>query len=149
MKLSEVRDRLERFVWDSDPYQEPRARALAIQWSRIGTVVGRDLLTGRLRLEAMSLVYTSLLALVPLLAVVFSVLKAFGAHTLLRPTLLSFPAPLEERGVELTNQILQFVSNMRVGVLGAVGLGLLLYTSASLVRKVEEAFNGIWHVRRG
>ncbi len=149
MNLQTIRERLEHLVWGVDPPQESRARAILVEWSRIAAVVARDILQGPLRLQATSLVYTSLLALVPLLAVVFAVLKAFGVHTLLRPTLLSFLAPLEERGVQLTDQILQFVSNMRVGVLGAVGLGLLLYTSTSLVRKVEEAFNSIWHVRRG
>jgi membrane protein len=151
MNLETIRQGLEHLVWDTDldPSKESRGRAILIEWSRIVVVVARDVLHGQLRLQAMSLVYTSLLALGPLLAVVFAVLKAFGVHTLLRPTLLSFLAPLEERGVELTNQILQFVSNMRVGVLGAVGLGLLLYTSTSLVRKVEQAFNSIWHVHRG
>jgi len=38
---------------------------------------------------------------------------------------------------------------MNVGVLGSVGLALLLYTAVSLVQKVEEAFNYIWHVSRG
>jgi membrane protein len=37
---------------------------------------------------------------------------------------------------------------MNVGVLGSVGLALLLYTAVSLVQKIEEAFNFIWHVDR-
>jgi len=43
---------------------------------------------GRLSLEAMSLVYTTLLSLVPLLAVSFSVLKGFGVHKRIEPLLL-------------------------------------------------------------
>ena len=101
-----------------------------------------------MRLQAAGLVYATLLALIPLLAVVFSVLKAFGLHDLLRPTLLNLLAPLEQTGVELTRQILDFVSRMRVGVLGAVGFALLLYTSVSLIRRIEQALNGIWHVHR-
>ncbi len=149
MNFHKWRRTLEHFVWEINPYDQPPARAALIRYLRLAAVVTRDVVQGQLRLQAMSLVYTSLLALVPLLAVVFSVLKAFGVHNLLEPTLLNFLAPLEQKGVELTHQILQFVSKMRVGVLGTVGLGLLLYTSATLIRKVELAFNSIWHVRRG
>ncbi len=35
---------------------------------------------------------------------------------------------------------------MNVGVLGAVGLGLLLYTAISLMQKIEESLNYIWHI---
>lgn len=149
MILRKWRATLEHFVWETDPQGQPRARAWLIRYLRLAAAVVRDVVKGQLRLQASSLVYTSLLALAPLLAVIFSVLKAFGAHNLLEPTLLNFLAPLEQKGVELTHQILQFVSKMRVGVLGSVGLGLLLYTSTSLLRKMELAFNSIWHVRRG
>ncbi|MFT5393077.1 MAG: membrane protein, partial [Gammaproteobacteria bacterium] len=37
----------------------------------------------------------------------------------------------------------------RVGLLGSVGLGLLLYTVISLVQKVERSFNYTWRVRQG
>src|SRR5690606_9401874 len=34
-------------------------------------------------------------------------------------------------------------------LLGTVGVGLLLYASVSLIRKIEQAFNSIWQVKRG
>jgi len=94
----------------------------------------------------MSLVYTALLSIVPLLALSFSVLKAFGVHNQIEPALGRFLAPLGERGNEVTIQIIQFIGNMNVGVLGSLGLGLLLYTAISLVQKIEISFNYIWHV---
>lgn len=143
-----ARHRLAHFTWETDPLAQPRLRAAWIRVLRMIEVVARDATHGELRLQAAGLVYATLLALIPLLAVVFSVLKAFGLHDLLRPTLLNLLAPLEQTGIELTRQILDFVSRMRVGVLGAVGFALLLYTSVSLIRRIEQALNGIWHVRR-
>ena len=35
---------------------------------------------------------------------------------------------------------------MNVGVLGSVGFALLLYTAVSLMQKLEESFNFIWHI---
>ena len=107
----------------------------------------RDISQGQLTLRAMSLSFTTLLSLVPLLALSFSVLKGFGIHNTLEPVLLEYLAPLGDKGVELTDKILDFVNNMNVGVLGFMGLGLLLYTVVSLVQKIEEAFNYIWNVK--
>ena len=129
-----ARQRLAHFTWETDPHAQPRLAATGIRVLRMVNAVARDVAGGELRLQAAGLVYATLLALIPLLAVVFSVLKAFGLHDLLRPTLLNLLAPLEQTGVELTRQILDFVSRMRVGVLGAVGFALLLYTSVSLIR---------------
>ena len=54
----------------------------------------------------MSLVYTTLLSLVPLLAVSFSVLKGFGVHNQLEPLLAQFLAPLGEQGTEITTNVI-------------------------------------------
>ena len=106
----------------------------------------RDILDGHLALHAMSLVYTTLMSIVPLLALSFSVLKAMGAHHRMEPLLFQFFEPLGAQGLQLAEQILGFVDNMRVGVLGSLGLAFLIYTVISLVQKVEGSFNMIWRV---
>ncbi len=140
---------LDRWIWRTPVEQLSRAQEWAVQFVRLVIVVARDLADGQLTLRAMGLVYTTLLSIVPLLAISFSVLKAFGVHNQVEPMLLSFLEPLGEKGVEISSRILDFIENMNVGVLGSVGLALLLYTAVSLVHKVEEAFNFIWHVSRG
>ncbi|AOY86721.1 ribonuclease BN [Marinobacter salinus] len=106
----------------------------------------RDVLSGQLTLHAMSLVYTTLLSIVPLLALSFSVLKALGVHQRMEPFLFQFFEPMGPQGVELAEKILGFVDNMKVGVLGSVGLALLVYTVISLLQKIERSFNMIWRV---
>jgi len=114
--------------------------------ARLAIVLFRDITQGQLTLWTMSLVYTTLLSIVPLLALSFSVLKAFGVHNQVEPLLENLLAPLGEDGQEITSRLIGFIENMNVGVLGAVGLGLLIYTVISLVQKIEESFNAIWHV---
>ncbi|MER2519006.1 MAG: YihY/virulence factor BrkB family protein [Candidatus Accumulibacter phosphatis] len=108
----------------------------------------RDVVNGQLTLRAMSLVYTTLLSIVPLLALSFSVLKAFGVHNQIQPMLLKFLEPLGKEGEEIAANIIAFIQNMNVGVLGALGLALLLYTAISLMQKIEESLNYIWHIHR-
>ncbi len=106
----------------------------------------RDVLSGQLTLHAMSLVYTTLLSIVPLLALSFSVLKALGVHERMEPFLYQFFEPMGPQGIEVAETILGFVDNMKVGVLGSVGLALLVYTVISLLQKIERSFNMIWRV---
>jgi membrane protein len=108
----------------------------------------RDIARGDLTLRAMSLVYTTLLSVVPIIALSFSVLKGLGYHRELEPILYSFLEPLGDRGYELTAQIMSFVDNVRGGVLGSLGLMFLLYTLISTVEKVEESFNFVWRVEK-
>ena len=102
-----------------------------------------------LSIRATSLVYTTLLSIVPFLAVMFSVLKAFGIHQEIEPLLGHALEPLGEKGAEITRNIIGFVDNLKVGVLGAVGVAGLFYTTYSLIAKIEEALNSVWRVQQG
>lgn len=122
------------------------APAVLHRISRVVYATVRDVVQGQLTLHAMSLVYTTLLSMVPLLALSFSVLKAMDAHTHVTPLLESFFEPFGAQGQDIVQNILGFVDNMKVGVLGFFGLVLLVYTVISLVQKIERSFNFIWHV---
>jgi membrane protein len=137
---------MERAIWSNPPQPTPGWKARLLRLVRVIVVLIRDIAQGQLTLRAMSLVYTTLLSIVPLLALSFSVLKAFGVHNQAEPMLRRFLAPLGEKGDEVSRQIIGFIQHMNVGVLGSVGLALLLYTAVSLIQKIEESFNHIWHI---
>lgn len=119
----------------------------AIRAAQIPLACIRDISDGQLSLQAMSLVYTTLITLVPLLAISFSVLKGFGVHNRIEPFLLGMMAGLgPEKSEEVTTKVIEFVDNVNVGVLGVIGLALLLYAVIALMQKIEAAFNYIWRV---
>jgi membrane protein len=135
-------------VWQSDINSLPGWKRKFLLFLRGLQMLVVDVLAGNHKLYAMALVYMTILSIVPLLAVMFSVLKGFGVHNQLEPLLLNGLEPLGEKGVEITSTILTFVDNIQVGVLGAVGLGILIFTVVSLIRQIEEAFNSTWCVRK-
>lgn len=108
----------------------------------------RDIASGELNLRAMSLVYTTLLSIVPLIAVSFSALKAFGVHEEIEPHLYGFLEPLGPKGVEITDYIMNLVNNVNSNVLGGIGFIFFLYTAISMVQKVENSFNYVWYVSK-
>src|SRR5438046_8216434 len=101
-----------------------------------------------LNLQAMGLTYSTLLSLVPFLAVMFSVLKAFGVQNGLEPFLAQLLQPLGNEASQVTTSIMKFVENIQVGILGAAGMAMLFYTVVTLVAKIEDALNRIWRLPR-
>ncbi|MFY9326432.1 MAG: YihY/virulence factor BrkB family protein [Georgfuchsia sp.] len=145
--LTHITKRSHNILWGKDLGAVSALRRRFVLVLRTVYAVGRDLAEGQITLRAMSLVYTTLLSLVPLLALSFSVLKGFGVQNQVRPALLALLAPLGEKGVEITEQVIGFVNNIKVGVLGALGLGLLVYTVVTLLQKIEQSFNFVWRVK--
>lgn len=122
------------------------ARALRVL--RYPYAILRDLLGGELTLRATGLVYTTLLALIPLIALSFGLLKAIGAHRELEPVLLDFFRPVGAAGPEITHRLMQFAEKVSGGLVGVVGFALLLWTLVGTVKKIEDSLNFVWRVQR-
>ncbi len=135
-------------LWEIDTSSLNKFKSFLIKSLRLLNVAIREFTQGQLTLRAMSLVYTTLLSIVPLLAISFSVLKAFGVHNQIEPILLKFLAPMGSKGEEITLRIIGFVENIKVGVLGSIGLGILIYTVISVIQKIERSFNAIWRINK-
>ena len=136
--------RISERLWTHDA-AGPAERRLMLA-GRYVVVLMRDLMDGQLSMRAMSMVYTTLLSLVPLLALGFSLLKALGVHNALQPALLQLLAPLGEQGAEVARSIIGFVEKIEVGILGSLGVGLLFYTVISMLQKIESSFNFVWRI---
>jgi len=109
----------------------------------------RDFFSGQLTMRAMSLVYTTLLSVVPLLAFSFAILKGFGIFSELEPYLADLLVPfLGDQSAQITENLLTLVDNVRGSVLGGVGIAVFLYTAITMVQKVEESFNYVWYVSK-
>ena len=146
--LTKIKTFFQITLWQEVSEQSNAVWRWIINTLRVCYIMVRELATGELNLRAMSLVFTTLLSLVPLIAVAFSVLKAFGVHNQIEPFLLSVLEPLGTKGAEITANIIGFVQNVKVGVLGSVGVAMLFYTIIALVQKIENAFNFVWRVKR-
>jgi membrane protein len=139
--------RIQAWLWDGDPPSGTPQRAL-LTVSRFAYALARELSSGELSLRAMSLVYTTILAVVPLLALSFSILKGFGFHRQMEPLILSVLAPLGPRSEELTATVIGFVDNVQGSALAGVSLILLILAALSMAHKVENSFNFVWRVDR-
>lgn len=144
--LQQLQQKFDQLLWHTAPDNSNIAQAFLIKAMRIFYGAIRDISGGLPSLRAMGLVYITLISLVPLLAVSFSVLKGFGVHNQLEPALVGLLEPLGEKGLELSTKIITFVDQVNVGVLGSIGLIALVFSVLTLVKKIESAFNFTWRI---
>ncbi len=136
-------------LWRDDLDKQPPFKRTILLTMRIVDNLLQDLIEGQLSLRATSLVYTTILSLVPLLALSFSVLKSFGVHNRVQTILNTLLQPLGAEAQVLSENILGFVDRLQVGVLGSLGLILLVYTVVSLIQKIEDSLNYIFKAGHG
>jgi membrane protein len=145
--VDKIQKYVRRTLW---PEREPRNAVLKtlLVAARYLFALVRDLSTGEINLRAMSLVYTTVLSVVPMLAFGFALAKGLGIHEQLEPMLREFLQPIGPRADEFTETIIAFVDNVSGSVLALVSIGLLLLTVISMAQKVESSFNFVWRVDR-
>ena len=107
----------------------------------------RDFQRENIQTKASALTFSTLLAIVPLLAVLVGITSGFGLRETVRTSVYSYlPGHTNE-----LEQAFDFADNyLRMaqgGVFIGIGLALLLYTVINLISSVESAFNDIWHVK--
>jgi len=139
---------IDKLVWGDVLQKQGIAGRFVTGVLRNAYAVLRDILSGQLTLRAMSLVYTTLLSVVPLIAVSFSALKAFGVHKDIEPHLYGLLEPLGPKGAEITAYIMNLVTNVNSNVLGGIGFIFFAYTAISMVQKIEDSFNYVWYVSK-
>lgn len=147
-RLKEVIDNIIDFFGDTvwqDPADAGPYHIFMLQGLRVCLLTLSGFKNRLIFLHASALVYTTMLAIVPLLALAFSVLKGFGFHGRIENMLISF---LTAEQQEVTNRIVEYISNTNFKALGAFGLGLLIYTVVKMMNTVETTFNNLWGITR-
>ncbi|MBL4821316.1 MAG: YihY/virulence factor BrkB family protein [Gammaproteobacteria bacterium] len=144
-----IQQETNRLLWEQDVESLPIWQRFLVRSAQIIFAVIRDWNEGQLSLRAMSLVYSTILGFIPTLALIFAVLKSLGVHNAMEPTLLTLLEALGDRREQITQQIIGFVDNIQVEIIGITSLGLLIYLVLDMMRKIETSFNYIWCVSQG
>jgi membrane protein len=140
--LRKLSDFLRNEVWH-DPKDAGRLYFFYYQAVRIILLTIHGLKNRMILLRASALSYATLLAIVPLLAIAFSMLKGLGFHSRLENVLINFLTAEQE---ELSSRIIEYIANTNFKALGAFGTALLIYASVMMLSNVERTFNELWGV---
>lgn len=135
-------------IWRVTDDEVSRKRGLFYNALKIATLSVREFTQGRVINKASALTYNTLLAIIPILAILFAIARGFGFANLLED---QFRSGLE--GQALTAEtILSFIdsylSHAKSGIFIGVGLIMLFYTVLLLTYNMERTFNSIWQVKK-
>ncbi|MCR4852549.1 MAG: YihY/virulence factor BrkB family protein [Prevotella sp.] len=104
--------------------------------------------TKRMMDSAAALTYSTLLAIVPIMAVVFAIARGFGYNKYIeiwfRDTFASQPQAAEV----IIGFVNSYLVHTKSGVFLGIGLLFMLWTVIMLISNIEKAFNSIWQVSK-
>lgn len=147
MGLKSLFNYLRKDVWHLDKSDEKRKNLFFINIIKAFMLTYRNVNISMLMTRASALTYSTLLSIIPLLAVLFGIASGFGFQDIVRDQVSSFFLGQEkilERSMDYTEKSIEYAHE---GVFIGVGLLLLFYTVISLMMDIENAFNSIWGVQ--
>lgn len=137
-----------RDIWSEEIKNKNFLIKILIYILRIIIITVNNFIEDKCILRASALVYTTLLAIVPILALSFSILKGFKVHFKLQTILNNFLAPLGDKAYEISQNIVIYVNKTNFASLGFIGLLFLIVTVISVMSTIEKSFNEIWNVKK-
>lgn len=102
--------------------------------------------TKRVTAQASALTYSTLLAIVPMLAVIFAIARGFGYNKYIEIWFRQWLSSQPQAADILVGFVNSYLIHTKSGIFLGVGLIFMLYTVLMLVNNVEETFNEIWQV---
>lgn len=136
-------------VTPADPSPSTSRSSWAARAGRVLRFTAQRANEEKLLQVASSMTFTTVLAIVPMLAVVLSLFTAFPVFQEFRVALEDFltnslmPPSVSDNIMEYLNQFARQASRLT-----AIGGAFLLVTSLLLIMTIDQAFNDIWHVSR-
>jgi membrane protein len=153
--MSDLGRRVARW-WRREIWEEPlkhasplgaTGRALLRAWAEAFRSFGSD----QIEMRAHALTFRTLLSLVPLLAVAFSLFQAFGGLEAGEETLREALARNLAPGAAATamEYVEGFVSRISAGAIGGTAVVFLFLTVVSLLSSMESSMNALWGIEKG
>jgi len=109
----------------------------------------RRFIEDNLQNQASALTYSTLLSIVPILAVLLSIAKGFGFQNIIESQLFDYFPGQRDALTRAFSFVGSYLEQAKSGYFLGFGIVLLLYTILNLISNVENSFNSIWQVKKG
>lgn len=167
-----------RDLWNLKLAGMPWPYRFAVHTVRMGALVFSGFKRNACSLHAASLTFFSLMALIPILALMLAMARSFGGAELaknqINKQLNNWMAEMEQavevrttaddakeaeahaevtkafsaQVREIADKLLAQIDQLKFGTLGGIGAVMLIWTVIGVLGKVEESFNHIWGVEK-
>lgn len=95
---------------------------------------------------ASALTYSTILAIIPICAVIFAIARGFGYTKYIEEWFRNLLSTQPQAAEVIIGFVNSYLEHTKSGMILGIGLLFMLYTVVMLTRNVEQTFNDIWHV---
>lgn len=135
-------------IWRVTDGEVSRTRGTLYNMIKIATLSVKEFVQGGVITKASALTYSTLLAIIPALALLFAIARGFGFANLLETQIRDGLASHAQAAEILLTFVDSYISHTKSGVFIGVGLIMLFYTILLLTDNIENTFNSIWQVKK-
>ena len=135
-------------IWEIKTEGEFHPKLLVLEVLKKLILAVRFFTAKRVMSHAAALTYSTLLAIVPILAVVFAIARGFGYSKYIEVWFRDAFSSQPQAAEVIIGFVNSYLVHTKSGVFLGVGLLFMLYTVLMLVSNVEQTFNEIWQVKK-
>ena len=135
-------------IWRVTDDEVSKKRGMIYNAIKIVTLSIKEFVERRVVNKASALTYNTLLAIIPILAILFAIARGFGFANLLEDQFRSGLSSQAQAAETILTFIDSYLSHAKSGIFIGVGLILLFYTVLLLTYNMERTFNSIWQVKK-
>ncbi|MDE5784207.1 MAG: YihY/virulence factor BrkB family protein [Prevotella sp.] len=135
-------------MWRIDDDKLPPVKRVLFAIFKTAYLAVRFFTAKRVMTQASALTYSTLLAIVPILAVVFAIARGFGYNKYIEVWFRNAFSSQPQVSEVIIGFVNSYLVHTRSGIFLGVGLIFMLYTVMMLVSNIEQTFNEIWQVKK-
>ncbi|MDR2495957.1 MAG: YihY/virulence factor BrkB family protein [Tannerellaceae bacterium] len=135
-------------IWRIRTHEIRGVKKLYIYLAKTIILAIRGFISEKLPTKASALTYSTLLSIIPLLAVLIGIAKGFGFQSIVGDELLAYFPGQENQVGHALGFVESYLAEARGGLFIGIGLLLLFYTVISLISSIEDTFNNIWQLSK-
>lgn len=147
MNIRKTIDFFKYGIW-KDFSRKPRHTRFAVATLRMLILAIERFTTKRIIDSAAALTYSTLLAIVPILAVVFAIARGFGFNKYIEEWFRGVLSSQPQAADTIVGFVNSYLIHTQSGIILGIGLVFMLWTVTILIRNIELAFNRIWQVKK-
>ena len=148
MNINRIAYFLKTGIWNSDFADKPQYIRFAVASLRMLILAIERFTTKRIIDAAAALTYSTLLAIVPILAVVFAIARGFGYNKYIEEWFRDILSSQPQAADAIVGFVNSYLIHTQSGIILGIGLLFMLWTVTMLIRNIELTFNNIWQVKK-
>jgi membrane protein len=135
-------------IWRLAEGELSRNKRIYIRLAKKLILSARGFINNDLMLKAAALTFYTIMAIVPILALIVVIGRSFGFQDAIDSFITDAFSSQQELIPFLTDFINNYINQAHGGIFVGVGVAVLLWSVVNMFRHIENNFNAIWNVKK-